>query len=48
MGHQDVDALGDEVPFIQQRLTPRQVEPPAVKPRSPAETRGEGGRGESH
>lgn len=41
MGHQDVDALGDEVPFIQQRLTPRQIEPPAVKPRSPAESEGE-------
>lgn len=41
MGHQDVDAFRDKVPFIQQRLTPRKVEPPAVKPRSPAETEGE-------
>lgn len=41
MGHQDVDAFRDEVPFIQQRLTPRQVEPPTVKPRSPAEKDGE-------
>lgn len=38
VGHQDVDALRYKVPFIQQRLAPRQVEPPAVKPRSPAET----------
>lgn len=40
MGHQDVDALRDEVPFIQQRLSSRQVEPPSVKPRSPAEAEG--------
>ena len=42
VGHQDVDAFRDEVPFIQQGLTPRQVEPPAVKPRSPVETEGGG------
>lgn len=38
MRHQDVDAFRDEVPFIKQRLTSRQVEPPAIKPRGPAET----------
>lgn len=43
VGHQYVDAFRDQVPFIQQRLTSRQVESPAVEPRSPA---GEGERGE--
>lgn len=41
VGHQDVDAFRDEVPFIQQRLTPRQVKPPTVKPWSPAKREGE-------
>lgn len=41
MGHQNVDSLGNKIPFIEQRLTPRQVESPAVKPRSPAETQWE-------
>lgn len=41
VGHQDVDAFWNEVPFIQQRLTPRQIEAPAVEPRRPAKRRTE-------
>ena len=36
VGHQDVDAFGDQVPLVQQRLSSRQVEAPAVEPGGPA------------
>lgn len=36
VGHQDVDAFGDEVPLVQQGLSSRQVEAPAVEPGRPA------------
>ena len=41
VGHEDVDALGDLVPLIQQRLSSGEVEAPPVKPRGPAGTHGE-------
>lgn len=35
MRHENVDALRDEVPFVQQRLTSGQVKAPSIKPRGP-------------
>ena len=35
VGHEDVDALRYEVPFIKQGLSPRQVKAPAIKPGGP-------------
>ena len=35
VGYQDVYAFGNEVPFLQQRLAPREVKTPAVKPGLP-------------
>lgn len=35
MCHEDVDALRDEVPLVQQRLTSGQVKAPSIKPRGP-------------
>ena len=35
MCHEYVNALGDEVPLVQQRLTSGQVKAPSIKPRGP-------------
>ena len=35
MCHEYVDALGDKVPLVQQRLTSGQVKAPTIKPRGP-------------
>lgn len=35
MCHEDVDALRDEVPLVQQRLASGQVKAPSIKPRGP-------------
>lgn len=35
MGHENINALWDEVPLIKQGLSPGQVKTPAIKPRRP-------------
>lgn len=49
MRHEDVDALGDEVPLVQQRLPSGEVEAPSIEPRGPSgETRHTGSGPQSH
>lgn len=36
MGHENINALWDEVPLIEQGLSPGQVKTPPIKPRRPA------------